>query len=84
MNRELRYENGNPSKEWVITVGDGMKVDGPILVTLVKRGPAKVKTKYSGRTVVLTFNRVADGKAVVNVSEGKRPLIGGPAAVIME
>ena len=82
---ELRYENGNPSKEWVVTMPkDGMKVDGPILITLVKRGPAKVKAKYSGRTVVLTFNRVADGKAVVNVSEGKRPLLGGPAAVIME
>jgi hypothetical protein len=83
---ELRFENGVPSKKWVISLpARGFKVDGPIKVSLARAENAVVSAQYVpayrtfkavGWKVILKFAQIVDGKAVLNVSKGKRPLLG--------
>ena len=80
---QLRYENGIPSKTWVITLPSvDFKVDGDIVVKLSNGIPVKVKTRYKKDQVILKFSDVVDGEAVLYVTKGKRELFQRPSVRI--
>lgn len=89
---ELRFENGVPSKKWIISIPAGHCVDGNIAVALASKEKASVKASYKNisdrpfgpkrRVVILKFNRACDGKAVLNVVQRKMNTLEQPTAII--
>ena len=80
---KLTHENGDPSKRWSIGLPNKeFKVEGDIIVMLNDGEPATVKAVYKKRTIILTFNRACDGKAILYVLKGKRGTLEKPSVVI--
>ena len=93
---QLRFENGTPSKIWMIKLpGVDFKVDGDIVVHPASDTPLEAKAEYkvirrkikdaNGKksiakktVIIITFSRVADGKAVLYATKGKRGLFERP------
>ena len=80
---KLTHENGDPSKRWSIGLPNKeFKVDGDIVVILNDDESATVKAAYKKQTIILTFNRACDGKAILHVFKGKRGWFEKPSVII--